>query len=86
MISESDGGLEDGALALELRADVAEVDEVAVVRDGDEALGGLDARWLRVQQRGVAGGRVAGVADGQVAGQLLQHVVGEDVRRPGPCP
>ena len=26
-------------------AEIAEVDQVAVVRDGDEALGGIDARW-----------------------------------------
>ena len=73
------GGLEEGALALELGADVAEVDQVAVVRDGDEALGGLDADGLRVEQRGVAGGGVAGVADGEIAGELLQDFVGEDV-------
>ena len=43
------GGLEEGALALELGANVAEVDQIAVVRDGDEALGGLDADGLRIQ-------------------------------------
>ena len=66
------GGLEVGAVALQPRAHVAEVDQVAVVRDGDEALGGLDADGLRIQQRGVAGGRVARVADGHVAGQLVR--------------
>ena len=74
------GGLEVGALALEARAQVAEVDQVAVVRDGDEALGGVDADGLRVEQRRIAGGGVARVADGHVAGQLGEHVVGEDFR------
>ena len=49
MISESDGGLEEGALALEFGADVAEVDQIAVVRNGDEAFGGFDADGLRVE-------------------------------------
>ena len=73
------GGLEEGAFALEAGAHVAEVDQVAVVGDGDESLGGLDADGLRVEQRGVAGGGVAGVADGHVALELGEHVVGEDV-------
>ena len=61
------GGLEERALALELHAEIAEVDEVAVVGDGDEALGGFDADGLGVEERGVAGGGVARVADGHVA-------------------
>ena len=72
------GGLEVGAVALEARAQIAEVDEVAVVGDGDEALGGVDADGLRVEQRRVAGGGVARVADGHVAGELGEHIVGED--------
>jgi hypothetical protein len=72
------GGLEVSAVAFEAGAEVAEVDQVAVVRDGDEALGGVDADGLGVEQRRVAGGGVAGVADGHVAGQLGEHVVGED--------
>ena len=72
------GGLEVGAVALEARAQVAEVDQVAVVRDGDEALGGVDADGLRVEQRRIAGGGVARVADGHVAGKLGEHIVGED--------
>ena len=64
------GGLEEGALALEARAQIAEVHQIAVVRNGDEALGGFDANGLRVEQRGVAGGRVARVADGDIAGEL----------------
>ena len=72
------GGLEVSAVALEARAEVAEVDQVAVVGDGDEALGGVDADGLGVEQRRVAGGGVARVADGHVAGELGEHVVGED--------
>ena len=74
------GGLEVGAVALEAGAEVAEVDQVAVVGDGDEALGGVDADGLGVEQRRVAGGGVAGVADGHVAGELGEHFVGEDFR------
>ena len=48
--------------------------------DGDEALGGVDADGLGVEQRRVAGGGVARVADGHVAGELGEHVVGEDFR------
>ena len=73
-------GLEVGAVALEAGAEVAEVDQVAVVGDGDEALGGVDADGLGVEQRRVAGGGVARVADGHVAGELGEHVVGEDFR------
>ena len=74
------GGLEVSAVALEARAEIAEVDQVAVVGDGDEALGGVDADGLGVEQRRVAGGGVARVADGQVAGQLGENVVGKDFR------
>ena len=74
------GGLEVSAVALQARAQVAQVDQVAVVGDGDEALGRVDADGLGVEQRRVAGGGVAGVADGHVAGELGEHVVGEDFR------
>ena len=74
------GGLEVSAVAFQSGADVAEVHQVAVVGDGDEALGGFDADGLRVEQRGVAGGGVARVADGHVAGKLGEDVVGEDFR------
>ena len=72
--------MEVSAVALEAGADVAEVDEVAVVRDGDEALGGVDADGLGVEQGRVAGGGVARVADGHGAGELGEHVVGKDFR------
>ena len=60
-------------------AQVAEVHQVAVVRDRDETLGGVDANGLRVEQSGIAGGGVAGVADGHVAIELGEHVVSKDV-------
>ena len=72
MISESEVVWKNAPSRSSLRAKIAEVDQVAVVRDGDEALGGVDADGLRVEQRRVAGSGVAGVADGQVAGQLLR--------------
>ena len=74
------GGLEVGAIAFEPRADGAQVDQVAVVRNRDQSLGRLHADRLRIQQRRVAGRRIARVADGHRARQLLQHVVGEDLR------
>ena len=80
MISESRGGLEVSAVALQPRAHVAQVDQVAVVGDGDQALGRVHADGLGIEQRRVAGGGVARVADGHVAGQLGQHVVGKDLR------
>ncbi len=73
------GGGEDGAVALQAFARGAEVDEVAVVGDGDKALGGLDGDGLRVEEGGVAGGGVAGVADGDVAGEPGENGVGEDL-------
>ena len=74
------GGLEECAFALEVRAQVAEIHQVAVVRDGDEALGGFDANGLRVEQGRVAGGGVARVPDGHVALEARKHIVGEDFR------
>ena len=73
-------GLKVSAIAFEAGTDVAEVDEVAVVGDGDEALGGVDADGLGVEESRVAGGGVAGVADGHGAGELGEDVVGEDFR------
>ena len=73
-------GLEVSAVALQARAQIAQVHQVAVVRDGDEALGGVDANGLRVEQRRVAGCGVARVADGHAAGELGEDVVGKDLR------
>ena len=80
MISESEVVWKYAPSRSRLRAQIAEIDEVAVVRDGDEALGGVDANGLRVEQRRVAGGGVARVADGHVAGELGENIVSEDFR------
>ena len=43
------GGLEVSAVAFEAGADIVEIDQVAVVGDGNEALGGVDADGLGVE-------------------------------------
>ena len=73
-------GLKVCAVALEFRANRPEVHQVAIVRNRDQALGRLHANGLRIQQRRVAGCRVARVSDRHVAGKLVQHFVGEDLR------
>ena len=73
------GGLEDRAVALEALLGVAEIDKVAIVRDSDQALGGLDRDRLGVEQGGVASGGVASMADGHVAGQFRKDVVSKDL-------
>jgi hypothetical protein len=78
MISESLVVWKVGAIAFQRRAQVAQVYQVAVMGNRDETLGGVNADGLRIEQRRVAGGGVAGVANGHGAGQLGQHVVGED--------
>ena len=80
MISESLVVWKNAPCALELHAEVAEVHEVPVVRDGDQALGRFHADGLRVQQRRVACRRVARVPDGHVALEARDHVVGENFR------
>ena len=45
------GGLEVGSGSFELFAQVAEVDQVAVVGDGDQALGRIDPDRLSIQKR-----------------------------------
>ncbi len=73
------GGLKDGALPLEALADIGRVHQVAVMRQGNASLVALDADGLGVQQRRVAGGRIAGVADGQASGHTRQRFIIEDV-------
>ena len=72
--------LEDGALGLQLVAQGGGVGEVAVVADGDLALGAIDGQRLGVGQVRRPGRRVARVADGRGADQLVEHVAVEDVR------
>ena len=74
------GGLKVSSSALQLGPQRAKVYQVAVVLNGDQSLGGIDADRLRIEQSGVAGGRVARVADAQLARQLAQHVFGKDLR------
>ncbi len=74
------GRLKERSLALELDAQIAEIDQVAIVRDSDEALGGFDADGLRVEERRVARSGVARVADGHVALEPREDLVGENFR------
>ena len=60
-------------------AQLALVDEVAVVADGDLAVDALDEDRLGVDQAALAGRRVAHVADGRRARQVGQRALVEDV-------
>ena len=73
------GGLKDGALLLKLGVHFVRICDVAVVRQRNLALVALHHDGLRVEQRRIAGGGIAGVADGQRAGKARQHVRGEEV-------
>ena len=68
-------GLEDRAAADELVAQLARVDQVAVVGDGDLAVRAVDQDRLRVLELALAGGRVARVADREVPGQRLERLL-----------
>ncbi len=59
------GGLEDGALLLQLGANFQGIDDVAVMRQSDLALVALHHDGLGVEQRRIAGSGIARVADGQ---------------------
>ena len=65
--------LEDGARAHELVPELARVDEVAVVRHRNLAVGAIDEEGLRVVEAALAGRRVARVPDGQMAGEPLER-------------
>ena len=73
------GGLEDGAFAFQVAAELGRVGDVAVVGDGDAAFIAGDGEGLGVEQHGIAGGGVAGVADGDFAGQAAQDFGREEV-------
>ena len=75
-----DGGLENGALLLQLVAHGGGVDQVAVVADGDLPARGIGDERLRVGQIAGAGGGVANVADGARAFQPVERVGREDLR------
>ena len=67
------GGLENRAAMFELAAQLERVRQVAVVRQRELALVAVDHDGLRVDQRRIAGGRIARVADGRGAGQVRDH-------------
>src|SRR5438105_14985865 len=66
-------GLENGAAMLEFAAPFVRVGEVAVVAKGDFAFVAIDDDGLRVQQRLVAGRRIARVADGERPGKFCEN-------------
>ena len=66
-------GLEDRSIADQLVAQLEGVDEVAVVSNGDLAMGAVDEERLRVLELALAGGRIAGVPDCDVAGKRLER-------------
>jgi hypothetical protein len=71
--------LENRAAPPQVSPQLGGIRDVPVVRHRHAALVAGHRKRLRVQQHGVAGGRIAGVADGLVAGQGPQNVAGEDV-------
>ena len=71
------GGLEDRALADQRVAQLAGVDEVAVVTERQLAVHAVDDDRLRVGEAALAGRRIAHVADRRGARQLRQRVVVE---------
>ena len=74
------GGLEDGAPALQLGAQLVGVGEVSVVGQGHAALVVVDQDGLDIALVVAAGGTVADVAHGDVAGaQRPEPLLGEDL-------
>ena len=71
-------GRQPGAAALELRQQVARVDEVAVVADRDRPPRPEPVRRLGVLPDRRAGRRVAAVGDGEAAAQARQAALVED--------
>ena len=69
--------LKDRPVAHELVAQLAGVDEVAVVGHGDLAVGAIDQEWLRVLELALAGRRIARVADSDMPRQSLERVLVE---------
>jgi hypothetical protein len=73
------GGLEDGALVLQVLPDLAGVGQGAVVADGEHLAAVLHHERLGVDQKGGAGGGIAHVADAQMPGEALQDFRLEDL-------
>ena len=72
------GAGEDGAVKLQLCAQLAGVGEVAVVREGHAALDVAYDYGLRVLARAPSGGAVAAVADCHLAGGQVPHDLGRE--------
>ena len=70
-------GLKNRSVADELVAQLERVDEVAVVADGDLAVGAVDEERLRVLELALARGRVARVPDRDVPRKRLKRVLVE---------
>ena len=63
----------------QLVAQLARVDQVTVVGDGDLSVAAFDEKWLSVLDRAVAGGGISGVADREVAAETVDGLFGEGV-------
>src|ERR1700722_4589253 len=68
--------LENRAFSFELAAELTRVSNVTVMSDGHIAFIASHRKRLRIQQNGIACGRVAGMADRRFAGEAS-----EDLRR-----
>ncbi len=75
-----DRRLKNGALGLQLLAQLRRVGQVAVVRDGDLAFGAIDGERLRIGDVGGTGRGIARVAHRHRADQIVQHVAVENLR------
>ncbi len=73
------GGLEVCSFPLQTGAQIAQVHQVSIVRDGDQPAGRIHPDRLRIQERGVSGGRIPRVPDGKLPRKLGQHIVGKNV-------
>ena len=74
------GRLEVGSGTLQTSPQIAEVYQVAVVRDGNESLGGIHADRLSIEQGRVASGGVPRVPDRHRPRKLGQDILGKDLR------
>ena len=72
-------GLENRTHRFQAMPNVLRIYQVAVMRDSHHSFIRLHKNGLRVEQRGIAGGRITCVSDGQRAVQGCEHLFGEDV-------
>ena len=73
------GGLEDRTGAHQLVTQLARVDQVAIVGDGNLPVAAVDEEWLRVFDRAVAGRGIARVADRQMTAETVDRLFREGV-------